>query len=59
MRGARERSPDTSSIINTAEVLAFCASDRPGYLTGVDVLCDGGTRAGLDLKGTLVMARGN
>jgi NAD(P)-dependent dehydrogenase (short-subunit alcohol dehydrogenase family) len=42
-----------------AEVLAFCASDRPGYLTGVDILCDGGTKAGLDLKGTLAMARGN
>lgn len=42
-----------------AEVLAFCASDRPGYLTGVDILCDGGTSAGLDLKGTLAMARGN
>ena len=42
-----------------AEVLAFCASDRPGYLTGVDILCDGGTKAGLDLKGTLAIARGN
>jgi len=27
-------------------VLAFCASDVPGYLTGTDVLVDGGTRAG-------------
>jgi NAD(P)-dependent dehydrogenase (short-subunit alcohol dehydrogenase family) len=42
-----------------AEVLAFCASDRPGYLTGVDILCDGGTKAGLDLRGTLAIARGN
>ncbi|GAB3162285.1 SDR family oxidoreductase [Myceligenerans halotolerans] len=42
-----------------AEVLAFCVSDRPGYLTGVDILCDGGTKAGLDLKGTLALARGN
>lgn len=25
-----------------AEVLAFCASERPGYLTGTDILCDGG-----------------
>jgi NAD(P)-dependent dehydrogenase (short-subunit alcohol dehydrogenase family) len=41
-----------------AEVLAFCASDRPGYLTGVDILCDGGTKAGLDVKGTLAMVRG-
>jgi len=40
------------------EVLAFCASDRPGYLTGIDILCDGGTKAGMDLKGTLSMARG-
>ncbi len=42
-----------------AEVLAFCASDRPGYLTGVDILCDGGTKAGLDLKGALDMVRGS
>lgn len=25
-----------------AELLAFCASDKPGYLTGTDILCDGG-----------------
>ena len=29
-----------------AEVLAFCASDKASYLTGVDVLCDGGVIAG-------------
>lgn len=29
-----------------AELLAFCASDRAGYLTGVDILCDGGVIAG-------------
>lgn len=41
-----------------AEVLAFCASTRPGYLTGTDILCDGGTRAGLTLAGLVAMARG-
>jgi len=41
-----------------AELLAFCASDKPGYLTGTDILCDGGTRAGLTRKGMLAMARG-
>ena len=41
-----------------AELLAFCASDKPGYLTGTDILCDGGTRAGLTLKGMIAMARG-
>jgi len=25
-----------------AELLAFCASEKAGYLTGTDVLCDGG-----------------
>jgi NAD(P)-dependent dehydrogenase (short-subunit alcohol dehydrogenase family) len=40
-----------------AELLAFCAGDRPGYLTGTDILCDGGTRAGLGLKGMIAMAR--
>lgn len=29
-----------------AAVLAFCAGEAPGYLTGVDILVDGGTRAG-------------
>lgn len=28
-----------------AELLAFCASDKASYLTGVDVLCDGGVIA--------------
>ncbi len=28
-----------------AEVLAFCASAKAGFLTGVDVLCDGGVGA--------------
>ena len=27
-----------------AELLAFCAISKPGYFTGVDMLCDGGTR---------------
>jgi NAD(P)-dependent dehydrogenase (short-subunit alcohol dehydrogenase family) len=26
------------------ELLAFCAISKPGYFTGVDMLCDGGTR---------------
>ncbi len=29
-----------------AAVLAFCASDKAGYLTGTDILCDGGVIAG-------------
>lgn len=29
-----------------AEVLAFCASDKASYLTGTDILCDGGVIAG-------------
>jgi NAD(P)-dependent dehydrogenase (short-subunit alcohol dehydrogenase family) len=40
-----------------AELLAFCASTRPGYLTGTDILCDGGTRAGLGLRGMLALVR--
>ena len=28
-----------------AEVLAFCASDEPGHLTGTDIIRDGGVRA--------------
>lgn len=41
-----------------AELLAFCAGTKPGYLTGTDILCDGGTRAGLTLSGLVAMARG-
>ncbi|WP_375405838.1 SDR family NAD(P)-dependent oxidoreductase [uncultured Amnibacterium sp.] len=33
-----------------AAVLAFCASTGPGYLTGMDILVDGGTRAGAEFK---------
>jgi NAD(P)-dependent dehydrogenase (short-subunit alcohol dehydrogenase family) len=40
-----------------AELLAFCASGKPGYLTGVDILCDGGTKAGLTLKNMLALAK--
>lgn len=29
-----------------AELLAFCASDKPGYLTGTNILCDGDVVAG-------------
>lgn len=29
-----------------AEILVFCASEKASYLTGVDVLCDGGVIAG-------------
>lgn len=40
-----------------AELLAFCASDKPGYLTGVDILCDGGTKAGMGIKEMIQLAR--
>ncbi|GAB2506337.1 SDR family NAD(P)-dependent oxidoreductase [Nocardiopsis aegyptia] len=33
-----------------AAVLAFCASEAPGYLTGVDILVDGGTKAGKEFS---------
>lgn len=33
-----------------AAVLAFCAGTAPGYLTGVDILVDGGTRAGTEFR---------
>jgi NAD(P)-dependent dehydrogenase (short-subunit alcohol dehydrogenase family) len=34
-----------------AEVLAFCASDKPGYLTGTDILVDGGTVSQMQING--------
>lgn len=33
-----------------AELLAFCASDKAGYLTGTDILCDGGVVAGRERR---------
>jgi NAD(P)-dependent dehydrogenase (short-subunit alcohol dehydrogenase family) len=32
-----------------AELLAFCAGEKAGYLTGADILCDGGVIAAVDL----------
>jgi Dehydrogenases with different specificities (related to short-chain alcohol dehydrogenases) len=40
-----------------AAVLAFCASPDAGYLTGADILCDGGVVAGLRWRDVLTMAR--
>jgi NAD(P)-dependent dehydrogenase (short-subunit alcohol dehydrogenase family) len=40
-----------------AAVLAFCASPDAGYLTGADILCDGGVVAGLRPRDVLAMAR--
>lgn len=33
-----------------AEVLAFCADAKSSYLTGVDILCDGGVIAGIPFR---------
>lgn len=41
-----------------AELLAFCASEKAGYLTGTDILCDGGNRAGIGLREVIALARG-
>ncbi len=40
-----------------AEVLAFCASTKAGYLTGVDIACDGGVLAAFGLKNMIAAAR--
>jgi len=42
-----------------AELLAFCASEKPGFLTGIDIICDGGTKAGVTLKSVIAGARGH
>jgi len=41
-----------------AAVLAFAAGREPGYLTGVDILVDGGTNAGMKSSDFLAIARG-
>lgn len=40
-----------------AEVLAFCASDKASYLTGVDIPCDGGVLATIKLRDVVALAR--
>jgi NAD(P)-dependent dehydrogenase (short-subunit alcohol dehydrogenase family) len=40
-----------------AEVLAFCASDKAGYLTGVDILCDGGLVATMKPRDSITLMR--
>jgi NAD(P)-dependent dehydrogenase (short-subunit alcohol dehydrogenase family) len=45
------------TVQEIADVLAFCASERASYLTGVDILCDGGTIAGVGWKDLLKLER--
>ena len=52
--GALKRFGHTAEI---AELLAFCASDRAGYLTGTDIICDGGVMAAMTLSNKLEIAR--
>lgn len=40
-----------------AELLAFCASDKASYLTGVDIACDGGVLAAMTRRAKLMTAR--
>ena len=40
-----------------AELLAFCASEAPGYLTGTDIVCDGGYVAASETTPTLEKLR--
>jgi NAD(P)-dependent dehydrogenase (short-subunit alcohol dehydrogenase family) len=49
-RGALQRLGQPEEI---AEVLAFCASDKASYLTGTDILCDGGVTASTTLRDLL------
>lgn len=40
-----------------AELLAFCASDKAGYPTGTDIICDGGVMAAMGFIDMLNLAR--
>lgn len=40
-----------------AELLAFCASPKAGYLTGTDIACDGGVLAGFTPRSLITTAR--
>lgn len=52
--GALKRLGRPSEI---AELLAFCASEKPGYLTGTDIVCDGGVMAAMTPFKTIKFAR--
>lgn len=39
-----------------AELLAFLGSGKASYISGTDILIDGGTKAGLTLKGMMAMS---
>jgi NAD(P)-dependent dehydrogenase (short-subunit alcohol dehydrogenase family) len=52
--GALKRFGRPSEI---AELLGFCASDKPGYLTGTDIVCDGGVMAAMTPRKMLRLAR--
>ncbi|MBX7448828.1 SDR family oxidoreductase [Mycolicibacterium sp. 3033] len=52
--GALERFGRPSEI---GELLAFCASAKPGYLTGTDIVCDGGVMARMRLTDMIKLAR--
>ena len=40
-----------------AELLAFCASEKASYLTGIDILCDGGVVSSMTLRDKLAAGR--
>jgi NAD(P)-dependent dehydrogenase (short-subunit alcohol dehydrogenase family) len=42
-----------------AELLAFCASEKASYLTGIDILCDGGVVSTMTLRDKLAVGRSN
>ena len=41
-----------------AELLAFCASDKAGYLTGTDILNDGGVIASMEERARMAAENG-
>lgn len=41
-----------------AELLAFCASEKASFITGVDIPCDGGVLATMKLRHLVAVARG-
>lgn len=56
LRSALRRVGEPEEI---AAVLAFCASTEPGYLTGTDILVDGGPAERLSPRDLLALARSN
>ena len=56
--GRRRRRPALGHAREMADLLAFCVSDKAGYLTGTDILNDGGVVASMRERARVAAEKG-